>query len=92
MEILTFVLLVFAVYRLATDFAWMSGPFHVFDYIRGWSIQKFGIYSWITEGVNCPICLSFWFALPLIYTHDAVWWLAVAGASAFLSRVSAPSS
>lgn len=90
MEILTYIGLTFAVYRLATDFAWMSGPFHVFDIIRGVVLQKFGMYHWITEGVNCPICLSFWFALPLIYTHGFVAWLSIAGASAFAVRLTLP--
>jgi hypothetical protein len=90
MEILTFIGLTFAVYRLSTDFAWMSGPFHVFDVIRGMVLQKFGMYHWVTEGVNCPICLSFWFSLPLIYTHDFVAWLSIAGASAFAIRLTLP--
>jgi len=88
MEILEVVMYSFAVYRIATDIAWMSGPFHVFEYIRGMTIQKFGIHSWITEGMSCPICLSFWVSFPIIFIHGFVWWLAIAGISAFLSRIS----
>lgn len=91
MEVIFFIAASFAVYRISTDMAWMSGPFHLYDYMRGWTLQKFGLHSWITEGVNCPICLSFWVAFPLLITHGIVWWLAVAGAAAFLARVSAPS-
>lgn len=90
MEVVLFAVFSFAVYRLATDIAWMSGPFHVFDYIRGWVIQRFGIHSWITEGFNCPICLSFWLAIPVLFTHGFAWWLGVAGAAAFLARKSPP--
>lgn len=90
MEILTAVVYAFAVYRLATDFAWMSGPFHVFDVIRGIVLQKFGLYHWVTEGINCPICLSFWIALPIAYTHGIVFWLAISGVSAFLTRIALP--
>ena len=90
MDILIFIGITFAVYRLATDFAWMSGPFHVFDVFRGLILQKFGLYSWVTEGVNCPICLSFWISMPVIYTHGFVWWLAIAGTSSFLVRLTMP--
>lgn len=90
MDAVMFVVLVFAVYRVATDMAWMSGPFHMFEIVRGFVMVKFGFLHWITEGVNCPICLSFWIASPLIYTHGLIWWLAVAGASGFLTRVAAP--
>jgi hypothetical protein len=90
MDIVMFVVCSFAVYRVATDFAWMTGPFHLFEYARGWVIQKFGFYHWITEGFQCPICLSFWIASPIIYTHGVVEWLGVAGASAILARAFPP--
>ena len=90
MELLTFIALTFVVYRISTDLAWMSGPFHVFDIIRGLVLQKFGLYHWITEGVNCPICLSFWFAMPLIYTNGWIAWLSVAGSSALFIRIALP--
>lgn len=89
MGIVEIVIFTLAVYRVSTDMAWMSGPFHVFEYFRGLIIQKFGIHSWITEGVNCPICLAFWVSTPIIFTHGIIEWLTIAGASAFLSRVSA---
>jgi hypothetical protein len=38
MDIVMFVVCSFAVYRVATDFAWMTGPFHLFEYARGWVI------------------------------------------------------
>ncbi len=90
MDIVVFIVFSFAVYRVSTDIAWMSGPFHLFEIIRGTVMVKFGFAHWITEGVNCPICLSFWVASPLIYTHGIAWWLAVAGAAGFLARIAAP--
>lgn len=90
MDIVAFVLCTLAVYRLSTDIAWMTGPFHLFELIRGWAIQKFGIYHWISEGFQCPICLSFWISMPIIYFYGVLPWLAVAGAVSALSRSIAP--
>lgn len=78
------VLAVFAVYRLATDFAWMDGPFNLYARARGWAMVH--APAWIAEGVTCPICLSFWIALPALY-WGPLEWLAVAGAAAFLARI-----
>lgn len=76
-----------ATYRVATDLAWEDGPLELFARFRGLMIERFGASSWIAEGVQCPICLSFWAALACLGLALAgVWlplyWLAVAGAVA----------
>lgn len=89
-EPLAFVLIALACYRVATDLAWEDGPGEAFARLRGAALQRFGVDHWVTTGVNCPICLSFWIAPVLIilwtWAPALVWWLAVAGAAALLAR------
>jgi hypothetical protein len=77
-----------AVYRVATDLAYMDGPFDLFSRLRGAAVERLGAGHWVTVGLHCPICISFWLALPL-----AIWfgwaWLAIAGAVTFLVRIGA---
>jgi hypothetical protein len=82
------ILAVFAVYRLATDLAWESGPFDLYSKLRGVVITKYGASSWQAEGIGCPICWSFWLSLPALY-WGPLEWLGIAGAVAFLTRVHA---
>ena len=81
---LILILATFAVYRLATDLAWETGPFKLYAALRGFAMVHFP--EWVAEGVTCPICLSFWIALPLLW-YGPLEWLAVAGAAAFLARM-----
>ncbi len=85
---LELIVAVFAVYRVATDLAWEGGPGGLFERWRGWVMRWAGADSWIAEGIGCPICLSFWLALPLAFLWGVLPWLAIAGAAAFLARVS----
>lgn len=50
------------VYRASTDIAEMSGAFHMFEWLRGWALTNPRVPSWVSEGISCPICISFWFA------------------------------
>jgi hypothetical protein len=88
----------FASYRLAYDLAYMDGPFALYTRVRGAAIQRFGEGHWITTGVTCPICISFWAACvltPLALIADAslfaalypLYWLAVAGGALALLKV-----
>ncbi len=81
---LILILATFAVYRLATDLAWETGPFSAYARLRGYA--QVHTAAWIAEGVTCPICLSFWIALPLLW-YGPIEWLGVAGAAAFLARL-----
>lgn len=76
-----------AVYRLSTDFALEAGPYEVFSKARGWVIQRYGPDDWRSEGVSCPICVSFWLSLPALVWGPLAW-LGIAGAASFLARKS----
>lgn len=90
MDALAYALIALAAYRVATDLAWEDGPGALFARVRGWALQRFGPHHWISEGVSCPICISFWAAPALLLLWPLapfiVAWLAVAGAAAFLAR------
>ena len=83
---LVLLLAALAVYRLATDLAWEVGPFELYARWRGWVIARYGKDDWRSEGVTCPICLSFWLALPALFVWGPLAWLGIAGAAAFLAR------
>lgn len=86
----TLLILVLATYRLATDLAWESGPGRLYERLRGGVMQRVGPDSSISEGVSCPICLSFWLApviyLAWLYVPIVVVLLAAAGGAALLAR------
>lgn len=87
---------VFATYRLATDVAHERGPYDLYSRLRGRVIARYGADDWRSEGVSCPICLSFWIGLVVVLlvlpfsTCDIwlwpLWWLGVSGAAAALAR------
>lgn len=90
-------LAILATYRLAYDITRMDGPFEVYVKLRGWFIQRFGEGHWVAEGVNCPICCSFWVSLPISLAAligDAnisallwpLYWLGVAGGALTLIK------
>lgn len=89
---LTLILATLAVYRVATDLAWETGPLGCYARLRGHVMARYGKDDWRSEGVACPICWSFWLALPagLLLSFDLmgmVYWLAIAGAVALAVRV-----
>lgn len=53
------------IYRIATDIAYMDGPFDAFAYLRGWIVQRYGSNHWVSHGIQCPICISLWIAIIL---------------------------
>lgn len=82
-----FLLAVFAVYRPAFMIAEETGPFALCERLRGAVFARFGKDSWVTEGVGCSLCISFWLSLPAALVLRPVldlWliglWMAVAGA------------
>lgn len=88
---MTYLLSVFAVYRLARILAMEEGPFDVFAKLRGRidPEQK----TWIGRGINCALCLGFWISLAfaialnwgqVIAPPTLLDWLAIAGAQAAL--------
>jgi len=66
------------IYRISTDVAWMDGPFDLFAHFRGRIVQKFGSNHWISHGVMCPVCISFW--VSIIIAIALMEWRILAGA------------
>lgn len=92
MDFLNVLFAIFAVYRLATDVAWEDGPLDAYTHLRTLATRA-GDDSWIARGMACPICLSFWLALPAALWLVGfsplvlVWWLGIAGIAAWLARM-----
>jgi hypothetical protein len=96
MGVLIMSLTMLAVYRLATDIAWTRGPGDGYEWLRSWAAQRWGVQSWQADGINCPICVSFWLSLPaalivvvLLDWPAPIWpliWLGIAGGAAWLIR------
>lgn len=81
-----FLIAVLATYRLAYLAAVDDGPEFVFLKLREWALNRYGDKDWRTKGVYCVLCLSFWFALPVVLLTEPpnkrqliLDWLAVAG-------------
>lgn len=91
MDILTLIMLTLAVYRVATDLAREDGPADAFARLRGAVFARLGADHWLSAGVACPICLSFWLAPALLLLWRLlpalVVWLAIAGGAALLARL-----
>jgi hypothetical protein len=81
------ILAALAVYRIATDLAWEDGPFGLSARMRGRVLSRYGADDWRSIGVTCPICWSFWLALPAAALWGPLAWLGIAGAAAFLARM-----
>jgi hypothetical protein len=87
-----FVIAAFAVYRVSRMIALETGPYRVFETLRGQVYNHYGSDSWQSEGINCPLCISFWVGLIV-----ALWlgkrdrlvvnWLALSGAASFLVKM-----
>lgn len=81
-----------AVYRLATDLAQERGPWSLYERLRGRVMARYGPDDWRSEGICCPICLSFWLGLIVGLILERSAWglldgLAIAGAVALVVRV-----
>lgn len=94
--VLKYILVVFAVYRLSTDFGRGIGPLAIYEKTREFFISKYGVGHWISEGVQCPICISFWLSLlfcilflsEFSFLITLLIWLSVAGSVALIWRIS----
>lgn len=93
--ILPLLLAILAAYRVAYLVAMEDGPFDLADALRGWVMRTWppvkqpnGLLeeTWQSRGINCPLCLSFWTALPagagvVGWSWDLpLVWLGIAGA------------
>jgi hypothetical protein len=62
--ILELVIAILAVYRVAVMVSSEKGPFAIFEGLRDLVGKTFppknGKQSWVDQGINCPLCISFW--------------------------------
>lgn len=87
MQPLTLLLTALAVYRVSRMVAIEEGPFKVFTFIRGLAPAQ----TWVARGLECPICISFWAALPVALWIDRstswwITWLALSGAAVVIYK------
>lgn len=99
MGVLELTLLTLATYRLAYLVAVEDGPADVMRRLRAAAERRFppvtvapGVqeHSNVVRGLICPLCTSFWLALPVYalswLAPPVVWWLAIAGGALVLHR------
>jgi hypothetical protein len=94
---LIFILSLLALYRVVTDITLEDGPFDMLATLRGWLMTH--TPAGLHDLYGCPICLSWWLALPTAYgavvladqplLFVPLWWLSLAGGVAALCRVGA---
>lgn len=84
-EIVSFVIGVLAVYRVAVMVSSEKGPFAIFEGLRNAAAKAFppkdGKQHWIDQGVNCPLCISFWLgfaAAPVVRPQSVYEFIVVA--------------
>lgn len=93
---ISLVIAAFVVYRIARMLAIEEGPFELFLSLRGLLYEKYP-KQWVANGVTCPVCLSFWTAIPvavLLYLqlhldwYAILWlWFALSGIATFLYKL-----
>lgn len=90
MNVFEFVLALLLNYRVSRALALEDGPFDLFSRIQGAFSQK----SWLGRGLNCPLCVSFWLAVPAaLLLQPPDWrsgfllWGGIAGGTVIISRV-----
>lgn len=54
-----------ATFGFSFSIAVTHGPLGLFKLLRERTKKRFGEGHWVTIGVGCSICLSFWVAIPL---------------------------
>lgn len=81
-----------AVYRISRMIAIETGPFSIFQWFR--SHFRYNVLGdplgWVSEGFNCPLCISFWLSLiPAIFIFEnwLIYWFAIAGLSTLLYKL-----
>jgi hypothetical protein len=93
-EPFAFLVAALAVYRLSRMVAEEEGPGAIFTKLRGAFDPD--QQTWVGRGLNCPICVSFWVALPaaiaitvLGYADVYAWpltWLALSAGTVVIKK------
>lgn len=97
MDLTTLLMLVLAVVRLSSLIALEDGPFDLARRARAAILVRFppvarapGVAEdhWVARGVSCPLCVSFWLALPagLLVPWPLLGWLGIAGGAYVILR------
>lgn len=92
MSLLNLALAILGTYRAAAMISREEGPFEVFIRVREMSLrrdERGGKETWLTRGLNCPLCISFWLALVfarLAGRADLLTWFGIAGATMVLFK------
>lgn len=92
MSLIDLVLAILGTYRAAAMISREDGPFDAFARVRDLSLQhdeRGGKETWLTRGLNCPLCVSFWTALVfarLAGRADLLTWFGIAGAAMILFK------
>lgn len=90
MQIIDFILAALAVRRLTYLVVHEDGPFDMAVNLREATVDRLGPEHWITQGINCPFCVSFWLALTALFIPKrAVRWLALAEVARIMEVVEA---
>ena len=94
-SLINLLMLSLIVYRLAHMITREDGPFGLAIKFRGFIAVRMGDDSFVTQGFFCPLCVGFWIASVVAYGmyHGqgfvvVLQWLAIAGLSAFMERIS----
>ena len=100
-QLTIWVLITLGAVRLAALVAQEDGPADLAARLRAWAETVWpprevspGVYvdHWMTRGLHCPLCCSFWLTLPAgLVARDPwawpVWWLGAAGLAWLLLRI-----
>lgn len=87
MSILNIILAILAVYRIAHLVAYEEGPFSLILKLRTFVARRWP-YSWIDNGLGCPLCISFWLSLGAPFLPQlALYILGIAGAAMLIHLV-----
>lgn len=94
---ISFAVASFACYRISRMIAQEEGPFEIFLDLRTFIWEKGKGKAWVEKGISCPLCWSFWIAIPIAllvtlqlhYEWYAFFWLwfALSGTASFLYKV-----
>jgi len=81
MEPLEYLICGLITFGFSFSFAQTPGPFAIFERVRDYVEKRFGEDSWEHDGISCPICLSFYIAMPvtLLVGGGVLMWLSAFG-------------
>lgn len=93
---ISFAVMSFICYRISRMIALEEGPFEVFTTLRTFFYEH-NAPEWLRRGIICPLCISFWIAIPLavlmVYSNHYDWytffylWFALSGVASFLYKI-----